>query len=110
MSGRNRQRREALVQANRAKLRSSALRQQVQAAGPRGGARLAAEAVLDAEAPLTFQQLLCSVPRIGEHTALSMLNRAEIQFNSRVDDRKITARRRDLLAGQLMAIAFGGKR
>jgi hypothetical protein len=104
------QREMALERANEARLSVAALRAAIRAAGPAGGAERAARATLDARAPITFYRLLVAIPRVGHQRAQTMLSRAGVNPEARVDAERVDRRRRELLAGELLRYAKGRAR
>jgi hypothetical protein len=104
------QRAEALKTANARRLQAAELRAEIKAAGRRDGAIEAARVVREAESSMTFFSLVKSVPWIGETQARRMLADANIREGRRVNDDRIDGRRRELLAGALMARATRPRR
>ena len=100
----------ALEHANRVGLEAARLRHAIRAAGPSGGARLAAEAVLAGSSPMPFGKLLLAIPRVGSVHAEWWLDQAEIAEQARVDSKFVSERRRELLVGQLLAFADRAER
>jgi hypothetical protein len=99
------QRQASLDRANQTKAEMVQLRNRIRAAGRDDGARLAAEAVLQATSSLRFAPLLTSIPGVGETASNRMLHVARISAAARVNSRFVDRRRRMLLADLLLGRA-----
>jgi hypothetical protein len=99
----------ALAQANAARLAAQRLKAGIRAAGRRGGAVRAAQAVQAATSSLRFAQLLRAVPGVGDETARLMLRRARVHPEARVDSPLIVESQRTRLVGALLTYANNGR-
>lgn len=96
----------ALARAQAAKAETARLKHQIRAGGRQHGARIAAQAVLDARSSARFLQLLLAIPRVGEVRARRMLGVARISPAARVNSDLVDRRRRVLLADLLVGPTF----
>jgi hypothetical protein len=97
----------ALQAANDTRVRTATIRARIAAAPRRESAYLAAEEVEAATMAITFYRLVCSVRRIGDLTARSMLGVSGVNGEERVDSWRVPSTARARLIGHLLTHAEG---